>query len=93
MSTSKRSGYSSKANEASLKTVQSLHDSPEKAQLGNKLASGSPRPPLVLEPIQNPPTIDTKPVHTVSKGKLDQAPATPPTQVEEEPVNHEERKE
>jgi len=55
MSITKRSGYSSKAE--SYKTVESVHHTPDKT---NKLTSASPRRPLVLEPIQNPPLLENR---------------------------------
>ena len=64
MSTSKRSMYSSKAE--SLKTVESVHNSPQKTGTIKGITEGSPRRPLVLEPIQNPPTVEA----TASKTNL-----------------------
>ena len=52
---SKRSVLSSKASE-SMKTVESVHNSPDK-RLSIGLKGQSPKRPLVLEPIQNPPTV------------------------------------
>lgn len=76
MSVSKRSGYSSKME--SVKTVQSVHNSPNPVA---KIARASPRVPLVLEPIQNPPTIDIKTAiinNTNSKTNLAEVLVSPP---------------
>ena len=75
MSTGKRSTVNSKAG--SIKTVQSVHHSPEKALPGEKLANASPSNNLTtpltfaLQPMDNPPTIEPMPMmKTVSKTNL-----------------------
>ena len=63
----------------SVKTVQSVHDSPNPVA---KITGASPgRGLLVLEPIQNPPTIDLKAAiiqNANSKTNIAEVPSSPP---------------
>lgn len=53
----RRSTYSAKS--MSLKTVESVHNSPEKPKDGGgKLTDASSKRPFALDPITNPPNLD-----------------------------------
>ena len=69
MSNSKRSNVASSSKAESLKTVESVHHSPNK-QVRGSLTGGSPARPLILEPIQNPPTLESKPDSSLAKTKV-----------------------
>jgi len=88
---SRRSTYSEKSK--SLKTVESVHDSPQKP-IGDKITESSPRRPFALDPIKNPPTL--APDHTEEE-KDDESEYVMPEDeesnqvtVEDEKVNYEE---